>query len=196
MVRVEALARVRPGVAIRSSSPGVPTPSRTTTSGRPGSGSAGSGTSRNSSGVFPYVLLIGPNGVRSSPAMHVVHHSRWQPETDSNYGAVFSFWDRLFGTFRLRRDPTRIEFGIDGYDERDTRTFAGLLRTPFGPIKSTYGKTPEEFLDVPEPAEPEPGRPEVVVREGVGTPGEDERMATSVAPGEGLHADHAGAGRA
>jgi sterol desaturase/sphingolipid hydroxylase (fatty acid hydroxylase superfamily) len=31
--------------------------------------------------------------------MHVLHHSSWQPETDSNYGQVFSFWDRLFGTY-------------------------------------------------------------------------------------------------
>jgi len=82
-----------------------------------------------------------------TPAMHAVHHSRWQPETDSNYGAVLSVWDRLFRTFRLRRDPTRIDFGIDGYEGDDVHTLAGLLKTPFGPIKSEFGRTPEEFLD-------------------------------------------------
>ncbi len=30
-----------------------------------------------------------------SPNMHRVHHSRWQPETDSNYSSLFSFWDRM-----------------------------------------------------------------------------------------------------
>lgn len=34
-----------------------------------------------------------------TPNMHCLHHSAWQPETDSNYGQVFSFWDRLFGTY-------------------------------------------------------------------------------------------------
>lgn len=34
-----------------------------------------------------------------TPNMHCLHHSAFQPETDSNYGQVFSFWDRLFGTY-------------------------------------------------------------------------------------------------
>ena len=34
-----------------------------------------------------------------TPFMHKVHHSRWQPETDSNYSSLFSFRDRLFGSF-------------------------------------------------------------------------------------------------
>jgi sterol desaturase/sphingolipid hydroxylase (fatty acid hydroxylase superfamily) len=35
-----------------------------------------------------------------SPNMHKVHHHWQQPYTDSNYGAVLSIWDRVFGTFR------------------------------------------------------------------------------------------------
>lgn len=34
-----------------------------------------------------------------TPNMHCLHHSAFKPETDSNYGQVFSFWDRLFGTY-------------------------------------------------------------------------------------------------
>lgn len=34
-----------------------------------------------------------------TPAMHRIHHSSFQPETDSNYGTLFSFWDRLFKTY-------------------------------------------------------------------------------------------------
>lgn len=34
-----------------------------------------------------------------TPNMHCLHHSSYQPETDSNYGQVFSVWDRLFGTY-------------------------------------------------------------------------------------------------
>jgi sterol desaturase/sphingolipid hydroxylase (fatty acid hydroxylase superfamily) len=35
-----------------------------------------------------------------TPAMHHVHHSAARAETDSNFGDVFSLWDRLFGTHR------------------------------------------------------------------------------------------------
>jgi sterol desaturase/sphingolipid hydroxylase (fatty acid hydroxylase superfamily) len=35
-----------------------------------------------------------------TPDMHRIHHSADQPETDSNYTILFSFWDRLFGTYR------------------------------------------------------------------------------------------------
>lgn len=34
-----------------------------------------------------------------SPNMHKVHHHYVVPYTDSNYGNIFSVWDRLFGTF-------------------------------------------------------------------------------------------------
>ncbi len=35
-----------------------------------------------------------------TPDMHRVHHSVTKRETDSNYGVVFSCWDRLLGTYR------------------------------------------------------------------------------------------------
>jgi sterol desaturase/sphingolipid hydroxylase (fatty acid hydroxylase superfamily) len=34
-----------------------------------------------------------------TPNLHRIHHSSYQPETDSNYGAVFPIWDRLMGTY-------------------------------------------------------------------------------------------------
>ena len=65
-----------------------------------------------------------------TPAIHKVHHSRWQPETDSNYSSLFSIWDRLFGTLRLRADPRTIQFGLDAFDQPEQQTLAGLLKTP------------------------------------------------------------------
>jgi sterol desaturase/sphingolipid hydroxylase (fatty acid hydroxylase superfamily) len=35
-----------------------------------------------------------------TPDLHRIHHSTWQPETDSNFSAVFPIWDIMFGTFR------------------------------------------------------------------------------------------------
>jgi len=69
-----------------------------------------------------------------TPFMHKVHHSRWQPETDSNYSALFSFWDRIFGSFRSRENPAMIEFGLEGFDPPENHTLVGLLATPLKQI--------------------------------------------------------------
>ena len=65
-----------------------------------------------------------------TPAMHKVHHSRWQPETDSNYSSMLSVWDRLFRSFRLRARLDEIELGLDQFDAPEDRTISGLLRMP------------------------------------------------------------------
>jgi len=66
-----------------------------------------------------------------TPAMHQVHHSRWRPETNSNYSVVLSWWDRLGRTFRLRTDPATIRLGLEEFDEPYWQTVWGMLRTPF-----------------------------------------------------------------
>ncbi len=66
-----------------------------------------------------------------SPNMHKVHHHWKQPYTDSNYGAVFSFWDRLLGTF-MKMDTKDIHYGLDRYypNEKD-EDFMALMKKPF-----------------------------------------------------------------
>lgn len=66
-----------------------------------------------------------------TPFMHKVHHSRWQPETDSNYATVLSIWDRLAGTFRMRHNPLAIEFGLDEFTAPRWQTLGGMLQMPF-----------------------------------------------------------------
>lgn len=65
-----------------------------------------------------------------TPAMHKVHHSRWQPETDSNYSSLISVWDRIFRSFRLRDDPRTIQFGLDNFAKPEDQTLPGILKTP------------------------------------------------------------------
>jgi len=48
-----------------------------------------------------------------TPHLHKVHHSVVRAESDSNFSSLFSWWDRLFQTFRLSREPRRIVFGVD-----------------------------------------------------------------------------------
>jgi sterol desaturase/sphingolipid hydroxylase (fatty acid hydroxylase superfamily) len=48
-----------------------------------------------------------------TPNMHKVHHSVVRAECDSNFSSLFSWWDRLFRTLRLSRNPKAIRFGVD-----------------------------------------------------------------------------------
>ena len=75
-----------------------------------------------------------------TPLMHKVHHHYTQPLTDRNYGNIFSFWDRLFGTFAQVEDTTELIYGIDTHMEpKENRSMGNLLMIPF----QRY-RTPEE----------------------------------------------------
>ena len=66
-----------------------------------------------------------------SPNMHKVHHHYRLPYTDSNYGNIFSIWDRLFGTF-MYLPKEEIIYGIDTYmDPKDNNKLKNLLKIPF-----------------------------------------------------------------
>ena len=66
-----------------------------------------------------------------SPDMHKVHHHFVLPYTDSNYGNIFSIWDRLFGTY-MYLDPEKITYGVDTFpDEKENSSIVGLLKQPF-----------------------------------------------------------------
>jgi sterol desaturase/sphingolipid hydroxylase (fatty acid hydroxylase superfamily) len=66
-----------------------------------------------------------------TPDMHKVHHSDWTPETDSNYAVVFSFWDRLAGSFRMRNDVRSIHFGLEEFTDPRWQGWWGMWQTPF-----------------------------------------------------------------
>lgn len=68
-----------------------------------------------------------------TPSMHRIHHSTWQPETDSNYGFHLSCWDRLFGTYRQqpRQHERDMPIGLDEYAEAEDQRLSALLINPF-----------------------------------------------------------------
>ncbi|MCB0344262.1 MAG: sterol desaturase family protein [Bdellovibrionales bacterium] len=66
-----------------------------------------------------------------TPEMHKVHHSNFQPETDSNYTSMLSIWDRLFRSFKLSSDSHGIAFGLEG-PEREHKALNEMLKAPFG----------------------------------------------------------------
>ena len=64
------------------------------------------------------------------PSLHRTHHSTERSEHDSNYGAVLSLWDRLFGTLSQLKSA---EIGIKGnspQDLVDLIKFGFTLHTP------------------------------------------------------------------
>lgn len=86
---------------------------------------------------LPYSIDTAVRSLIVTPWMHWVHHSQWRPETDSNYGSVFSIWDRLFGTFRLRTKPWEIDLGLeDDRSVQEWRSLLGMLLRPFRPYRS------------------------------------------------------------
>ena len=63
-----------------------------------------------------------------TPSIHWVHHRRRQADTDSNYGTIFSFWDRLFASRSpTQRDPS-MPIGVEGFEEL---SLPGLIARPF-----------------------------------------------------------------
>ena len=66
-----------------------------------------------------------------SPDMHKVHHHNLLPYTDSNYGNIFSIWDRLLGTY-MYLDREKIVYGVDTFpDEKINSNLGELLKQPF-----------------------------------------------------------------
>ena len=66
-----------------------------------------------------------------SPDMHKVHHHYVLPYTDSNYGNIFSIWDRIFGTF-MTMPREEIRYGVDTHlKSEEHNELKNLLKIPF-----------------------------------------------------------------
>ena len=65
--------------------------------------------------------------------MHRIHHSVVFDQANANYGAVFSVWDRIFGTFTSlsRAQLDRIVFGVSELPPRDCLKPSKMLLTPW-----------------------------------------------------------------
>ncbi len=81
-----------------------------------------------------------------TPNMHRVHHHYRMPYTDTNFGNIFSFWDRLFGTF-ARVDNKKLVYGVDTHmAHQDVNDLATMLKAPFTPYRPTIEYEDEERL--------------------------------------------------
>jgi sterol desaturase/sphingolipid hydroxylase (fatty acid hydroxylase superfamily) len=80
-----------------------------------------------------------------SPDMHKVHHHNVLPYTDSNYGNIFSIWDRLLGTY-LHLDREKLVYGVDVFpNEKENSNIVDLLKQPFQKYKKPTVMPSKDF---------------------------------------------------
>jgi len=73
-----------------------------------------------------------------TPYTHKFHHHFERPWTDTNFGNIFSIWDRIFGTF-VYDNPEKIIYGLDVLDGKLDEDLLYQLKVPFDKrIKTDY----------------------------------------------------------
>lgn len=66
-----------------------------------------------------------------SPAMHHVHHSYLPQHLDTNFAAVTSIWDRMFGTLYLPQTDEHTPWGLGPLTQDENRSFWHNTIGPF-----------------------------------------------------------------
>ena len=74
-----------------------------------------------------------------TPDLHRVHHSSYQPETDSNFSAVFPVWDVIFRTFKTdtRVQQHIMQIGLEEVRDKRANNIIWLLLSPFKNISKS-----------------------------------------------------------
>lgn len=67
------------------------------------------------------------------PSMHRIHHSVDLEERNTNFGGIFSIWDRIFGTLLTGVNQEQIWMGVDGHIQEKKLEIYHLLWMPFTP---------------------------------------------------------------
>lgn len=82
-----------------------------------------------------------------SPDMHKVHHHYKLPYTNTNYGNIFSFWDRFFLTFaKVKNVRTDLVYGLDTFPAKKEHSNLGyLLAMPFKKYRAPRTDEPIEI---------------------------------------------------
>ncbi len=80
------------------------------------------------------------NAILVTPRMHGIHHSQVRRETNSNFGVVFCWWDKLHRTIGLNIPQSRIEIGIAGYSLSQDNGLWGALTLPFRKQRDYWSK--------------------------------------------------------
>jgi sterol desaturase/sphingolipid hydroxylase (fatty acid hydroxylase superfamily) len=88
-----------------------------------------------------------------TPRMHGIHHSIVQRETNSNWGTIFCWWDKLHRTLRRDIPQNEITVGVAAYRDEHELTVCKLMALPFReqrPWRLPNGEQPDR---PPQPAD-------------------------------------------
>jgi len=89
------------------------------------------------------------NLIMVTPRMHGIHHSIVQRETNSNWGTIFCWWDKLHRTLRRDVSQDAITIGVAAYREEHELTVGKLLALPFRkqrPWRLPNGELPDRAI--------------------------------------------------
>jgi sterol desaturase/sphingolipid hydroxylase (fatty acid hydroxylase superfamily) len=84
-----------------------------------------------------------------TPRMHGIHHSIVQRETNSNWGTIFCWWDKLHRTLRRDVPQDAVTIGVAAYRHEHELTLGKLLALPFRkqrPWRLPNGELPERAV--------------------------------------------------
>ncbi len=94
-----------------------------------------------------------------TPRMHGIHHSQVERENKSNFGTVFTWWDRLHRTLGLNIPQDAIVVGIPAYSRAGDNTTANALLMPFRKQRDYWRRLDGAVVDREKaPAEPNRAR--------------------------------------
>jgi sterol desaturase/sphingolipid hydroxylase (fatty acid hydroxylase superfamily) len=95
---------------------------------------------------IPPVTDLRVRTVVITPDFHRTHHSVEPEETNSNFGFFFTWWDKLFGTYR--ESPVTphnlMQLGLNEYRSAAELSLFSLLALPFNPRMGAYSFKKEE----------------------------------------------------
>lgn len=80
---------------------------------------------------LPLGLERALNRIIVTPRMHGIHHSIVERETNSNWGTIFSWWDKLHRTLRRDIRQDEITIGVAAYRDERELALVKLWALPF-----------------------------------------------------------------
>jgi sterol desaturase/sphingolipid hydroxylase (fatty acid hydroxylase superfamily) len=93
---------------------------------------------------FPKILDKPLSWIFVTPHFHKVHHHNVLPQTDSNYGNIFSIWDHVFST-TSHIEMENLEYGIDTHMKPEEHSnIKNLLMVPFQDYRQPVGSKFDE----------------------------------------------------
>jgi sterol desaturase/sphingolipid hydroxylase (fatty acid hydroxylase superfamily) len=105
---------------------------------------------------YPHAKVRIPRGIERvlrtvvvTSDMHRLHHSNEQSLTNSNYGDIFSFWDKMFGTYQFMEweEQEKLTLGLEYFNTDEDQSIFKVLMQPFTYKPLHPGEKPKEIID-------------------------------------------------